>query len=201
MDKDARRTGLGNFLGQGLLTNDGQPWKQQRKLMQPAFHARYINNYAETMVDYTEHLVAQWINKNTVDLEQEMMQLTLNIATKTLFDTEVGDYAALADALTDVQRESIKHAKLPIEIPSWLPLPINMQRKRLNSVIDEIVFDIIQEREVSGDLERGDLLSMLMLARDENGEGMDRQQLRDEVITLFIAGHETTALTLSWLWF
>lgn len=201
VDADTRRVALGNFLGAGLLTNDGTSWKKQRKLMQPAFHTRYINNYAETMIDYTEQLVQQWSDKQTIDLEQEMMQLTLNIATKTLFDTEVGDYSALGEALTDVQRESMKYAKLPVEIPRWLPISINTTRERLNTLIDAIVFDIIEERENSGDLDRGDLLSMLMLARDEDGKGMDKQQLRDEVITLFIAGHETTALSLAWMFY
>jgi cytochrome P450 len=201
VDQDVRRSGLGNFLGLGLLTNDGDRWKQQRKLMQPAFHARYITSYAETMVDYTVQLVQQWSNKQCVNLEQEMMQLTLNIATKTLFDTEVGDYAALGEALTDVQHESITYLKLPVDIPGWLPLPINFRRKRLNDVIDRIVYGIIQDREASGVVDRGDLLSMLMLARDESGTGMDQQQLRDEIITLFIAGHETTALTLCWMFY
>jgi len=199
--KNTRHVGLGYFLGAGLLTNDGSFWKSQRKLIQPSFHTQYIRNYADTMVHYTNHMLADWQVGDVREIEHEMMKLTLNIATKTLFNVEVGYYDNMADAITEMQHEGVKMLKSPLKLPHWMPTLQNMKIKRLNAVVDDIVYDIIQKREASGDVEQGDLLSMLMASRDEDGNGISLQQLRDEVLTLFVAGHETTALTLSWLFY
>ncbi len=199
--KEARHSGLGYFLGAGILSNDGDFWKSQRKLIQPSFHTQYIRNYADTMVHYTQQLLNQWEVGAVREIEHDMMQLTLNIATKSLFNVEVDYYDDLADAITGMQHESVKILKSPMKLPHWMPTLQNMKIKKLNRVVDEIIYDIIEKRQKSGDFEHGDLLSMLMQAKDEQGNGMSKQQLRDEVITLFVAGHETTALTLSWLFY
>jgi len=201
INKDARHSGLGYFLGAGILSNDGDFWKSQRKLIQPAFHSQYIRNYADLMVHYTHQLLNQWKTGDVREIEHDMMQLTLNIATKSLFNVEVGYYDELADAITGMQHESVKILKSPMKLPHWLPTLQNIKIKRLNRVVDKIIYDIIETRQKSGDFEHGDLLSMLMQAKDEHDNGMDKQQLRDEVITLFVASHETTALTLSWLFY
>lgn len=199
--KEAHHSGLGHFLGAGILSSDGDFWKSQRKLIQPSFHAQYIHNYGDIMVHYTHQLLNQWRKGAIREIEHDMMQLTLNIATKSLFDVEVDYYDHLADAITQMQYESVKILKSPMKLPHWMPTLQNIKIKRLNRVVDEIIYDIIETRQQSGDFEHGDLLSMLMLAKDEDGNGMSKQQLRDEVMTLFVAGHETTALSLSWLFY
>lgn len=199
--KDVRHSGLGYFLGAGILSNDGDFWKSQRKLIQPAFHVQYIRNYADIMLRYTQQMLSKWDNDETREIEHEMMQLTLNIATKSLFNVEMGYYDDFADAITEMQHESVKILRSPMKLPHWLPTLQNMKIKRLNRLVDDVTYGIIDARQQSGDFEHGDLLSMLMQAKDEHGNGMDKQQLRDEVITLFVAGHETTALTLSWLFY
>jgi cytochrome P450 len=199
--RNPRWVGLGYFLGTGLLSNDGDFWKSQRKLIQPSFHAQYIRNYANTMLHYTNQMLADWRAGDVRDIEHEMMSLTLHIATKTLFNVEADDYTSMADSITEMQHESLKLLRSPLKLPQWMPTLENFKIRHLNKVVDDVVYNIIEKRKTSGDMEQGDLLSMLMNAKDENGDGMNPQQLRDEVITLFVAGHETTALTLSWLFY
>lgn len=190
---------FGRLLGQGLLMSDGALWKRQRRLMQPAFHAKRIQAYAQIMVDYTLGLLESWQDRETRDIGQEMMHVTQAIVAKTLFNAEVSSESAkVSEALTEAQSMVVRQIQLGVPLPEWLPLPMNTRLKKARAVLDEIVLRIIRERRVSGH-DAGDLLSMLLLAQDEeDGTGMTDAQVRDEVMTLFLAGHETTATSLTW---
>jgi cytochrome P450 len=198
---------LSLVLGKGLLTNDGESWLQQRRLMQPAFHRDRVAAFGTVITDAT----ATWLDQldaaqvigsdKPLDIPQEMSRLTLSIVCKALFGADLP-----AAALERVSRALNAANYLLAEafyLPGILSLP-TPQRHRLREARRElhaVVDTIIQQRRASGE-ERGDLLAMLIEARDaETGTGMSDQQLRDEVLTLLLAGHETTANTLSWTLF
>jgi cytochrome P450 len=185
--------------GEGLLTSEGNFWLRQRRLAQPAFHRGRIAAYAETMVRYTERLLETWCDGEERDLHQEMLRVTLQIVGKTLFDADVaGDAKEVGESLELLLELSADFAR-DIFIPSWLPTPKNIRKARAIKKLDKIIYRIIEERRKSRH-DAGDLLSMLLTARDEDGSSMTDKQLRDESITLFLAGHETTANALSWTW-
>ncbi len=193
---------LSRFLGNGLLTSDGDFWKRQRKLAQPAFHSKRIQAYADTMVDYTQRMVDGWQVGETRNINRDMMHLTLNIVVKSLFNTEIGEEAdRIGEALTTVLEASNEGVQSVLQmLPEWIPLPRNIRNKQGVRQLDEIIMRIIDERRASKE-DNGDLLSMLLLAEDENGSHMTDKQLRDEVVTIVLAGHETTANALSWAWY
>jgi cytochrome P450 len=201
---------LGKFLGKGLLTSDGAFHKRQRRLAQPAFHSKRIHNYAEVMVDYTNQIMTDWQDEAVVDVTEEMMHLTMLIVSKTLFDADAitgsGDTAvAISSAMHDFQAISNRDYQRGFTLPSWMPTADNRLRQRAAAAFNQVMERIINERQqtaVNGQVaDTGDLLSMLMLSVDEDGEVMDDRQLRDEVATLFAAGHETTSNALSWTWY
>jgi cytochrome P450 len=196
------KTLLGKFLGNGILTNDGESHARQRRLVQPAFHTQRIVNYAEVMVDYTEQMVAGWENGQTVDIDDAMMKITMRIVSKTLFDAEVSTAAnGIGDAVAELQTITISEFKNGFSMPDWLPIKRNNKRKAATKVLDDAIRQFIHDRRQSGE-DRGDLLSMLLLAQDEDDGGMmNDQQVRDEAITLFAAGHETTSNALTWTWY
>ena len=191
------------LLGQGLLTSNGDYHLRQRRLAQPAFHRARIAEYAATMVSYAERAQRDWREGDKRDIAETMTHLTLAIAAKTLFDAdvehearEIGEAMTVAIGLFDL-------VTLPFaELLMKLPLPSARRFRRAKARLDATIYRIIAERRQSGE-DRGDLLSMLMLARDEAGDGgaMTDEQLRDEALTLFLAGHETTANALAWTWY
>jgi cytochrome P450 len=190
------------LLGEGLLTSEGEFHRRQRRLAQPAFHRQRVNSYGSVMVDYAERAAARWREGETLDVSSEMMRLTLAIVGKTLFDADVESHAdEVGEALTEVM-ELFDYLMLPFsELLEKLPLPPQRRFLRARARLDSVVYRIVEERRrVGGD--RGDLLSMLLLAVDEEGDrtGMTNEQLRDEAMTLFLAGHETTANALTWAW-
>src|SRR6266478_3377020 len=187
------------LFGEGLLTSEGDFWLRQRRLAQPAFHRVRIASYAATMVEYTERLLDQWKNGEQRDAHQEMMRLTLQIVGKTLFDADVERDAQEVGKSLELLLEIGANFRRTIFVPHWLPTPANLRVKREVAQIERIIYRIIGERRASG-RDAGDLLSMLLAAQDEDGSRMADKQLRDETITLFLAGHETTASTLSWTW-
>jgi len=188
-----------HVFGEGLLTSEGDFWLRQRRLAQPAFHRARIASYAATMVDYTERMVQGWRGGEERDAHQEMMRLTLEIVAKTLFDADVeGDAQEVGKSL-ELLLEIGANFRRTIFVPHWLPTPTNLRVRREVKQIEKILYRIIAERRASG-RDAGDLLSMLLSAQDEDGSRMTDRQLRDETITLFLAGHETTASTLSWTW-
>ncbi len=186
------------LLGHGLLTAEGDEWLRHRRLASPAFHRDRVEGYGRTMARYTQDAVDSWTDGETVDLHDEMTALTLRIVARTLFDTDVTarieEVARIGTSIQDFYY--LRFASLRFLIPTWLPTPGNRRLAAATRRLDDVVYGIIRERRPGED--RGDLLSMLLLARDEQGAGMSERQVRDEVMTLLLAGHETTALALSW---
>ena len=186
------------LLGDGLLLSEGDFWRRQRRLAQPAFHRNRIAAYGEVMSSYAERTLDGWRNGREIDVHEEMMRLTLEIVAKTLFDADVAAEVGEIGGAMEVVLEDFARQRSLIRVPKSVPTPGNVRFERAAKKLDGIVSGIVRERRGSGEPDRGDLLSMLMLAEDEDGGRMNDGQLRDEVMTLFLAGHETTANALSW---
>src|SRR5436190_14878941 len=191
------------ILGEGLLTSEDELHKRQRRLAQPAFHRDRITLYADEMVQRAARTRERWRDGATLDIHHEMMKLTLSVVAKTLFDAEVeGEEDDIGSALTSLidlfpllmNPYSVYFRKIPI--------PSTLRFKKAITRLDRTIYGIINERRASGE-DRGDLLSMLLLAQDDEGDGggMTDRQVRDEAMTLFLAGHETTANGLAWTWY
>jgi cytochrome P450 len=188
-----------HLFGNGLLTSEGDFWLRQRRMMQPAFHRNRIANYASTMTDCASDLLASWQPGQSIDLHEAMMRLTLRIVGKTLFHADVERDAPQVGENLHVLLEYTADFRRLVMTPKWLPTRRNRQAKRAVRNLTHIMDRIIQQRRASND-DAGDLLSLLIHTQDEDGSRMTTQQLRDEALTLFLAGHETTASTLSWTW-
>ncbi len=189
------------IFGDGLLTNEGTPWLRQRRIIQPAFHRERIAGYANTMTSYTNEFMDSWKDGDTRDIHQDMMRLTLKIVAKLLFDLEVDEEAEkIAHSLNTLIGQGAGGRMIFPPFLRYLPAPAMAKVRRSARQLDEIAYRIIRQRRKSAH-ENGDLLSLLMQARDEDGSGMTDKQLRDEAITFLLAGHETTALSLSWAWY
>jgi len=190
------------LVGNGLLTSEGDFWRRQRRLAQPAFHRERINGYGAIMVKDCLKMLETWTDGETLDIHLEMMRLTMEIVTHTLFNVNVTDDAEKVAAALATLVEPFGHqATLKWILDNRLPTPGNRRFHKTAARLDEVVYRIISERRAGGNEDQGDLLSMLLQAHDEDGSQMTDQQLRDEVITLFLAGQETTALTLTWGWY
>ncbi|MCO4762640.1 MAG: cytochrome P450 [Myxococcales bacterium] len=191
------------FLGEGLVTSEGDHWRRQRRIAQPAFHRKHIETFAESMVQASLDMRRQWEQSaaagETRDIADDMMRLTLRIAGETLFSLDVtGEAADVGDALGEVLTAFDRITTAPIPYPELWPTASNRRMRAAIAKLDEVVEGIIAQRRASGDTTR-DLLGNLMAARDEEtGEGMNDKQLRDEVMTMLLAGHETTANALAW---
>ncbi len=190
------------LLGEGLLTSEGAFHLRQRRLMQPAFHRQRIMAYGAAMTHSALQTSERWGGGETRDIHEEMMRLTLAIVGKTLFDAEVESEAGeIGSALAEVIR--LFHTlMLPFgDLLEKLPLPPVRRFRAARARLDATVYRLIDEHRASGQ-DRGDLLSMLLLAQEEDGSGrMTDEQVRDEAMTLFLAGHETTANALTWIWY
>jgi cytochrome P450 len=188
-----------HLFGNGLLTSEGEFWLRQRRMMQPAFHRKRIANYAGTMTDCAARLVNSWRPGQELNLHDAMMRLTLQIVGKTLFHADVEHDAPQVGENLHILLEYTLDFRRLLMTPRWLPTHRNLQAKQAVRNLTHIIDGIIEQRRNSSD-DAGDLLSLLIHARDEDGSPMTTQQLRDEALTLFLAGHETTASTLSWTW-
>lgn len=189
------------LLGQGLLTSEGELWRRQRRLVQPSFHHAQLAEYAADMIALTEQHTREWRAGDVRDINAEMMALTLEIAVKTLFGARMRSEAKrVGNAVTTLMRYQIHRLRTPLKIPEQWPTPTNLRANRAYAYLDSVVFRII-DAHLNDPGERRDVLSLLRSALDEDGSQMSRQQLRDEVMTLFIAGHETTALATAWTWY
>ena len=189
------------LVGNGLVTSEGEFWRRQRRLAQPAFHRQRISSYGDIMVQYAQRTIANWRDGEQRDLSRDMTRLTLEIVVKTLFNSDVSkDADHVGQILTSLVKPFASQATLKWILDNRLPTPGHRRYFNAVSEIDRIVFRIIAERRASG-YDEGDLLSMLLQAQDDDGTRMSDAQLRDEVMTLFLAGHETTALALSWSWY
>ncbi|MFN8372289.1 MAG: cytochrome P450 [Anaerolineae bacterium] len=188
-----------DLIGYGSLVIEDDYWKKRRRLIQPAFHHHRIAAYGDVMVQHTQHMLDTWHTGDTHDIAQEMMKLTLGIAAKTLFDADVSDQAnEIGNAITVGLHATMARIQRPmLNFFDWLPTPANRERLRSGEVLHNVIMKIINDRRASGE-DKGDLLSMLLLSKDEDGSGMTDRELHDEAMTLFIAGHETTALALTW---
>ncbi|HEY9667735.1 MAG TPA: cytochrome P450 [Coleofasciculaceae cyanobacterium] len=194
------RRGL-RILGNGLLTSEGEFWQRQRRLVQPAFHQERIAAYAEVMVAYANQLVNRWQDGEIRDIHQDMMSLTSQIASKTLFDVDITEETEGVQAALDAVMDFNAQLSNQYLVPGWVPTPSNLRYQRAIQQLNTIIYRIIEQRRASGK-DTGDLLSMLLQIRDESdGTQMTNRQVRDEAMTLFLAGHETTANALTWLWF
>ncbi|MGH9737577.1 MAG: cytochrome P450 [Candidatus Acidiferrales bacterium] len=192
----------GRMLGQGLLISEGDFWRRQRRLVQPAFHRGRVNGYASTMLDLAEAHIRDWRDGDRRNIAEEMMALTLGIAVRTLFGSTLpGEAADIGRAMTFLMRYSLRRQRSPVRIPETWPTPKNRRANRELAFVGSLVYSIISERQAAGNGHHNDLLALLMSAMDDDGSQMTRQQLHDEAMTLFIAGHETTAQMLSWTWY
>jgi cytochrome P450 len=190
------------MLGHGLLTSEGDFWLRQRRLAQPAFSRGRIAAYGDVMVRYTERMIASWKDGEERDLHADLMRLTLEIVAKTLFGAEVAaDAHDVGEALhTALDSFSSAFTSL-VRWPLFVPTPANQRLKEAVRRLNAIIYRFIEQRRADGE-DQGDLLSMLLRARDEDdGSRMTDKQLRDEMMTLFLAGHETTAIVLAWTWY
>jgi cytochrome P450 len=191
------------LLGEGLLTSEGDFHRRQRRLAQPAFHRNRIASYAEVMTAYASQTSQGWNDGETLDISEEMMRLTLGIVGKTLFDADVASDAQDVGEAMAVAMDLFNLLTLPFyELLQKLPLPQFRRFDNVRERLDAIIYRLIEERRRSGQ-DRGDLLSMLLLAQDTEGDGgqMTDAQLRDELMTIFLAGHETTANAMTWTWY
>ncbi len=189
-------------LGHGILSSEGEFHRAQRRLMQPAFHSKRIEAYGQVMTDYTERMLTRWAEGQTLDVHHAMTHLTMQIVSKTLYDADVGDEAdgigAAIDVLNRIGGEEFQQGYV---LPQWIPTAKNRQIKRAVRQLDGLMMPIIEQRRSSGE-DKGDLLSMLLISQDEDTGGrMTDRQVRDEAVTLFVAGHETTSNLLAWTWY
>lgn len=192
-----------DFLGEGLLTSEGEFHRRQRRLVQPAFHRQRVAAYGVVMAEHAARTRQRWRNGETLDIAQEMMRLTLTIVGKTLFDADVEHGAGeIGVALMKIMEGWPRLISPFYRLLNRLPLPGNRRTREGQEVLDATILRMINERRANGE-DRGDLLSMLLLAQDEEGDGgsMTDKQVRDESLTLFLAGHETTANALTWTWY
>src|SRR4030095_9562026 len=190
------------LLGDGLFLSEGDTWLRQRRLVQPAFHRQRVAGYGDVMTAFTERHVAGWKDRDIIEVHAEMMALTQAIVGKTLFDADVSGDAHEAGQAARVLAEDFGARLSSFRlIPYWLPTPRNLRARRAIRRLDQIIHRMIAERRASAE-DRGDLLSMILHAQDaDDGSRMTARQVRDEAMTMFLAGHETTAVALSWTWY
>jgi cytochrome P450 len=194
-DYKDRKRGLARFMGNGLVTSDGDFWKRQRKLMQPTFHAKRIEAFAETMTHFITREVDQWRDGAVIDVQHAMHDVTLRIIARSAFNLDVNGedgpriFAAM-EAMQDL-------TNTPSLLPTWVPTPLELRARKGTRDMHDLIARLIAERRAEGG-DHGDVLSMLIEAQDDEGAGMSDEQMHDELVTLFFAGHETTANTLNW---
>ena len=190
-----------HFLGLGLLSLEDEAWKQEHRMVRPAFHKERIDAYAVTMVRYTEEMLAEWTEGQRREMSVEMAALTLRIVAQTLFAADVkGDARKVGECMAVISDKLVEHINKPLPVPKWWPSKGNRAKHRAIADMEAVLLRVIEDRRATGE-DRGDLLSSLVFARDEAGQGLSDRQLRDEAMTLFFAGHETTAGALVWMWY
>lgn len=195
--------------GNSVLIAEGEQWIRQRRLVQPAFQPRRMENYGRTMVGSVRQLVDSWseaIDRDghlDVDIDEAMTKLTLSIICRTMFDTEVDDISGeIAEAVSVLSNVAYYEMQAPVRLPIWVPTAWNRRKRWAMNVLDRAVWRFVRERRQDGS-DHGDLLSMLLAAVDDESGGarLDDRQVRDEAMTLMLAGHDTTAAGLDWLWY
>lgn len=197
MHKDRFTRDLTKVLGQGLVTSEGEHWKKQRKLVSHAFTPAKIREYAATMVQATEDAIAGWRDEQEIDCHAEMTRITLDVVARTLFDADVSTDARVVGEAMQVLSDYGASLEAGLLLPAWAPTPASRRAGRAMQRIDEVLFRIIGARRRHG-AGKNDLLATLLSAQDDAGSGMTDEELRDECATLFLAGHETTAIALGY---
>jgi cytochrome P450 len=198
--KDRTSKLLARVVGNGLLVNEGESWRRQRRLVQPAFHHQQLQSYAALMVGAIERARAGWRDGETRDVHADMMAVTLDIVAESLFGADVSAGASdIGHIIGDLMEQFGRVLGLTgrFQPPAWVPTPANRRLRRTSRKLDALILGIIDARKRSGET-RDDLLSLLIRARDEAGGQMTDAQVRDEAVILFLAGHETTALALTY---
>jgi cytochrome P450 len=187
------------MLGNGLPMSDGAVWRRKRRIMQPAFNRARLNKLVDTMAQVTQRYVDRFRDGEVLQANDLMMRLTRDIIVETMFSDELGaDTPALDAALADLEHYVARYAFVPFHVPLWLPTPDNFAFRRAIGTLDRLVHRLVSARRKSG-AKHDDLLDALLDARDEQtGEPMPPDEIRDEVVNMFFAGHETTANTLTW---
>lgn len=190
-DWKKRSVDLERVLGRGLLTANGELWRRRRRMVQPGFRRERLAGYAEVMVEAADRAASEWVEAPERDVGRDMMACTLDIVGRTLFGYDAsGDIAPIAEAMDVLQKTAGFDP-----IPGWVPTPAHRKAARALEELDRVVLDLIERRRREPD--RGDLLGHLL---SDTELRLDDRALRDELVTLFLAGHETTALALSWTW-
>ncbi|MBI2825309.1 MAG: cytochrome P450 [Planctomycetia bacterium] len=190
---------LGKWDGQGLILSDGELWVRQRRLVQQAFQPRRVQAYAADMVRAADRMLARWEGAGTLDMVAELHRVTLDIVCKTLFGVDVADHAEIRETVQTLQETAVREMGRLVPLPDWLPLAGKRRFREAIRYMKALLDEIIRKRRATRE-DTGDLLSMLLLSVDSEGDGagMNDQQARDETMTLLLAGHETTATTLVW---
>ena len=192
-----RPIGLNRFFAGGILTSDYPEWRPQRKVIQPLMHTKHIESYADTMVRFGELLLSGWRNGETRDMHADMTQVTIWIIAETMFGMDVTHTPELAMAAKLAQEVTVADITLPL--PAWLVWGRNRKADKVNNIMSDLVAKLMGERRANPDDDtRKDLLTLLMQTRDDANNPMPDQFVRDNILTLFFAGHETTANTLVW---
>lgn len=187
--------------GYGVITSDGDHWRRQHRLVQPGFHRQRVEGFAQAMVERAASMRDEWRDGEEREIQADMMRVTLEIVCKTLFSADVSrDARALGESFTEALDAVYRRVSgVQVMVPGSVPLPTQLRVWRATRRLDQLVYRMIREHRESGD--RGDLLSMLLAARDEAGAAMSERQVRDEVMNIVVAGHETTACALTWAWY
>ena len=200
---------LAQWNGNSLLIAEGKQWIRQRRLVQPAFQPRRLAGYGETMVRTTRELVQRWREQSNkagevqIDVDQEMTALTMAIICRTMFNVDVADVSSrISEAVAVLSDVAFHEMQAPIRMPTWLPTSYNKRKRWAMQVLDETVWRFVKQRREEGS-DHGDLLSMLLASVDEEtgGGGLTDRQVRNELMTLLLAGFDTTAAGLDWLWY
>ena len=192
---------LKTIMGNGLVSNDGPDWVRQRKLMQPVFSNRNVNSFDEAINDATARTIQRWetlLPSQTVWMDREMLRLTYQIVGSTLFGTDIDEYHDDVAEILEIVNLRPQEYKALLTLISWLPVASNRRWKKAKNRLDKIVYRLIDKRRQEG-VQDNDILDRLLGAKDaDSGKGMNETQLRDEVVTLMLAGHETSANALAW---
>jgi cytochrome P450 len=192
---------LAEMTGDGVITSDGDHWRRQHRLVQPGFHRERIEGFAQAMVERADSLRQEWRDGEEREVQADMMRVMLEIVCTTLFGADVSrDSSEIGEAFTEALDAVYRRVSgVLILVPSRVPMPAQLRIWRANRRLNKLVYRMIREHQETGD--RGDLLSMLLAARDEANGAMSDRQVRDEVMTIVFAGHETTACALAWAWY
>jgi cytochrome P450 len=189
------------IFGEGVFVAEGERWKRKRRLVQPAFRKKRVSDYAGVMAQFARDMLDGWSDGEVYEIDRELTELTLRIIARTMYGVDLADRVeAIGRTMKTLLTVVEDQLRSTVRAPSWVPTPTNRRHKAAHRELTGILLDIIRERREAG-VDTGDLLSMLLQVRDEDGKGLDDQELLDECMTLFVAGHETTAAALTWTWY